>query len=115
MDSLHRRGWLRWLALTGLAGVSVMLAAGGSGAARSASAVGSRATAPCSSAQKQALKERAKSYKGNGKIAIGVGPGSFSVKKPACQWYVGVSLPHFKDPYWIANAYGIIQEAKRLG
>ncbi len=33
-------------------------------------------------------------------------------KKP---YSIGVLVPHFKDTYWIAVNYGLVQEAKRLG
>jgi periplasmic protein TorT len=115
MNPLPGRRWRRWLAFTGFAVVGVMLATGGSGAALSSPAADRHAAAACSSGQKDALKNRAESYKGNGRIVTGVGPTTFKVRRAACEWFVGVSLPHFKDPYWIANAYGIIQEAKRLG
>lgn len=30
-------------------------------------------------------------------------------------WRIGIAIPHLKDPYWLAAAYGAMAEAERLG
>jgi protein TorT len=35
--------------------------------------------------------------------------------KAAKPWYICASFPTMQDPYWVAAAYGVITEAKRLG
>lgn len=30
-------------------------------------------------------------------------------------WRIGIAIPHLKDPYWLAAAYGAMTEAERLG
>lgn len=41
---------------------------------------------------------------------------SFSPKTKAEKpWSICASLPHVKDPYWVAVDYGLAEEAKRLG
>lgn len=37
------------------------------------------------------------------------------LEKAAKKWRICVSIPHLKDPYWIAVNFGLIDEAKRLG
>jgi len=45
-----------------------------------------------------------------------VEPGFFSLTKPGTKpWRVAYLFPHLKDPYWVGCAYGVINEAKRLG
>lgn len=45
-----------------------------------------------------------------------VEPGHFAMAKPSTKpWRVAYLFPHLKDPYWVGCAYGVINEAKRLG
>jgi protein TorT len=45
-----------------------------------------------------------------------VEPGYFSLTKPSTKpWRVAYLFPHLKDPYWVGCAYGVMNEAKRLG
>lgn len=60
-------------------------------------------------------KDKLKSYEPGTKTVRGVGPDTYTVTKPKKEYSIGVSLPHFKDPYWISLAYGAQKEAKKLG
>jgi protein TorT len=62
-----------------------------------------------------ATKEELKAYQPDGKTVRKVDETTFKVGKPARKYVIGVSFPHFKDPYWIAEAYGVEEEAKKLG
>lgn len=45
-----------------------------------------------------------------------VEPGFFSLTNAATKpWRVAYLFPHLKDPYWVGCAYGVMNEAKRLG
>src|SRR5699024_2261852 len=35
--------------------------------------------------------------------------------KASKKWNICVSIPHLKDAYWLAVAYGVAEEAKELG
>ncbi len=37
------------------------------------------------------------------------------LRKASKRWHLGVSFPHIKDPYWLAAAYGVLDQAKILG
>jgi ABC-type sugar transport system substrate-binding protein len=62
-----------------------------------------------------ASQDQLASYQPDDKTVRRVDEDTFKVGKPAREYVIGVSFPHFKDPYWIAEAYGVEQEAKRLG
>jgi protein TorT len=62
-----------------------------------------------------ASKEDLKAYQPGDERARGVDADTFTVPKPSKKYVIGVSFPHFKDPYWIAEAYGVQQQAKKLG
>jgi protein TorT len=61
-----------------------------------------------------ASKDDLKSYQPDGKTVRKVDENTFGTPKPDGKYVIGVSFPHFKDPYWVAEAYGVQQEAKRL-
>jgi ABC-type sugar transport system substrate-binding protein len=56
-----------------------------------------------------------KNYQPGTDTKTGVSDTTFPVDKAARKYVVGVTFPHFKDPYWISEAYGVQQEADRLG
>lgn len=76
---------------------------------------GQGAGASGSGASSGASKDQLRSYDPGSKTVKGVDETTFDVGKPARQYVIGATFPHFKDPYWIAEAYGVEQEAKRLG
>lgn len=41
--------------------------------------------------------------------------GEFKASQPSKPYKFGISVPHFRDPYWIAIVYGLIDEAERWG
>jgi protein TorT len=45
----------------------------------------------------------------------GVDENTFPKPKPAGDYTIGVTFPHFKDEYWVAEAWGVQQEADELG
>ncbi len=56
-----------------------------------------------------------KNYQPGTDTQYGVNDTTFPVNKAARKYVIGVTFPHFKDPYWVAEAYGVQQEANRLG
>jgi ABC-type sugar transport system substrate-binding protein len=56
-----------------------------------------------------------KSYQPGTDTATKVDDQKFPVTKAERKYVIGVTFPHFKDPYWISEAYGVQQEANRLG
>ncbi len=62
-----------------------------------------------------ASKDQLKSFQPDSKTVRKVDETTFAAGKPARKYVIGVSFPHFKDPYWIAEAYGVEEEAKKLG
>jgi ABC-type sugar transport system substrate-binding protein len=62
-----------------------------------------------------ASTEELKAYDPGTKTQGNVDYGDFPAKKAKRPYVVGVLFPHFKDPYWIDNAYGAEQEGKKLG
>ncbi len=62
-----------------------------------------------------ASSEELKDYQPGTERVRKVDENTYKVGEPAGDYVIGVSFPHFKDPYWIAEAYGVEQEAKRLG
>lgn len=62
-----------------------------------------------------ASKDELKNYQPGTKTVRKVDETTFDVGKPARDYTIGVTFPHFKDPYWIAEAYGVQQEADKLG
>ena len=37
------------------------------------------------------------------------------LEKAEKKWHVCVLFPHMKDSFWVAVAYGVVEESKRLG
>jgi len=60
-------------------------------------------------------KDQLKNYQPDNKRVTAVDSTTFKVAKPKGDYTIGVSFPHFKDPYWVAEAYGVKEEAKKLG
>lgn len=73
-------------------------------AALTSAAVGAHA------AQWFPLEVRATATDGSSKLISYVGQ-----PKATQPWQICVSLPHMKDPFFVAADYGVIEEAKRLG
>lgn len=69
----------------------------------------------CTEEQRAALRERIQAIDPVSGEAEDVDPTTFDVERAECRWSIGVVLPHFKDPYFLANAHGIEREAERLG
>jgi protein TorT len=61
-----------------------------------------------------ATKDQLKNYQPGTQTIHKVGARTFPVNAIARAYTIGVSFPHFKDPYWVAEAYGVLQEANRL-
>jgi ABC-type sugar transport system substrate-binding protein len=62
-----------------------------------------------------ASKDELKNYQPQDRTVRKVDENTFGTPKPARKYVIGVTFPHFKDPYWVAEAYGVDKEAKRLG
>jgi protein TorT len=62
-----------------------------------------------------ASQDQLQSFQPDNRTVRRVDETTFKVPTPSTKYVIGVSFPHFKDPYWIAEAYGVDQEAKRLG
>lgn len=62
-----------------------------------------------------ASKSDLKSYAPGTETVRKVDDTTFPIEKASKRYVIGMTLPHFKDPFWIAMAYGAEQEAKRLG
>jgi ABC-type sugar transport system substrate-binding protein len=41
--------------------------------------------------------------------------GYITPSTPKASYKLGVALPHFRDPFWVAIAYGVVDEAERWG
>jgi periplasmic protein TorT len=55
-----------------------------------------------------------KAYQPGSETKTGVTDSTYPVSKANRKYTIGVAFPWFGDPYWIAEAYGVEQEAKRL-
>lgn len=62
-----------------------------------------------------ASKDELKSYVPGKERRTAVDDTTFAVPKPSKKYVIGVAFPHFKDPYWIAEAYGVQKRADELG
>ena len=62
-----------------------------------------------------ASKDELKNYQPQNRTVRKVDENTFGAPKPARKYVIGVTFPHFKDPYWVAEASGVDKEAKRLG
>lgn len=64
---------------------------------------------------KAASKDELRSYEPGKERVKAVDDKTFTVPKPSKKYVIGVTFPHFKDPYWISEAYGVQQRADELG
>lgn len=71
---------------------------------------------PSSTSAKQAgaTKTQLKNYQPGNRTVRKVNEFTFPVNHAARAYTIGVGFPHFKDPYWVAEAYGVYKEAQRL-
>jgi protein TorT len=60
-------------------------------------------------------KDALRNYDPGKERRIAVDDKTFDVPKPSKKYVIGVAFPHFKDPYWIAEAYGVKKRADELG
>jgi ABC-type sugar transport system substrate-binding protein len=82
----------------------------------SSPAASSDAESPAGSVEDaEATKERIKAYEPGAEVVTGVDDTTYPVDHAARPYVIGVAFPQLTDPIWISFAYGMEEEAERLG
>lgn len=95
-----------------LIGVFALAACGGGD---SDSDNGGDTTAAASGEGGGLTKDELKEYQPGDERVTEVNDTTFDKPEPSRDYVIGVAFPHFKDPYWISEAYGVQQRADELG
>jgi inositol transport system substrate-binding protein len=104
-----------WLVLGLLIGVFALAACGGGDSDDSTSGGGDTSAAAEGGEGGGVSKDDLKAYEPGDERVTEVNETTFEVPEPSRDYVIGVAFPHFKDPYWISEAYGVQQRADELG